>query len=244
MLTSVTRFPGGVNSQRADGMHADLRVPFVGAYAQFFDDFMPYTAGNYVVTGTGSIAQAAAAAKANENGIALVTTPAGGGEQALQSQGTTLPFAFAANKELFVGARIALDDATLGGFLIGITGAATAPIGTPATDGVYFVKNSSGQPSLFVRSAGATVASVVAPQAVTLANGAWYDVGVTFSPVDGILRGFAVGAPGTVGTVVSLPLPAGMTFPIVGLSPNFSVIGTAAGARACQLDYLWAAKSR
>lgn len=243
MLTSVTRFPGGVNAQRPDGAHADLRVPFIGNYAQFFDDFMPYTAGNYVVTGTGSVAQAAAAAKANENGIALVTTPAGGGEQALQSQSTTLPFAFAANKEMFVGARMAIDDATLGGFLIGLTGAATAPIGTPATDGVYLVKNSNGQPSLFVRSAGSVVASVVAPQSVTLVNGAVYDLAVTFSPVDGILRGF-IFSPSAVGTALSMPLPAGMTFPIVGLSPNFSVIGTAAGARVCQLDYLWAAKSR
>lgn len=241
MLNTITRFPGGVNSNNPDGGHGDLRTPFIGIYAQFFDDFLPYNVANYTPTlGGGTIAQAAAGT-ANENGVAVFTTAAAGGETAMQIGNPIRLAGFASlTKELFFGARLQVDDATLAGLFIGFSAIATAPITTPPTDGIYITKASgSTTPQAIVRVGGSTIHSATMG---SMQGGVWYDFAMVFTPGEGVMRAFMTpyGSPPQAYRVAAPP----SSLPTAGLSGNISFSGTAAGARTGLVDYIWGAKSR
>jgi len=227
MLASITRYAGGVGNVSPDVGLADLREPFDGAYVTFFDDFLPYVAANYTVTGTGSAAQVAGGAGGR---IGIVSSA--GGEQALQPALLAFDLNTAA-KELFFQCRAMVDDATLSGFLIGLTVADTSPYASAPSDGVW-IKKTAGTTNAVatLRVGGADIATGALP--VMVAN-QMYDFGFAFTPAEGILRAWQGPA------LVRLTPP---TFPssAVPLSANISSFGAA--ARTLTADYVWAAQSR
>lgn len=226
-LTSVTRLPGGITNQGVDAGLADLRKEFAGVYVTYFDDFIPFTAANYTVTGTGSAAQIAGAA-----GGQISVISSAGGEQALQP--IVFPFTLEATKDFFFQARAMIDDASLSGFFIGISAADISPYASAPTDGLWFRKTAGATGVTATLRAGsvdiATALFVNNPVA-----GVMYDWSFAYTPQDGVLRA-AISGLGAMRLIPSAPLPT------VAMAPNISSFGAAARTLAC--DYIYAAKGR
>lgn len=227
MLTSVTRFVGGVGNVTGDQPLIDLRKPFEGLYVTFFDDFLPYTAANYVVTGAGS-----AAAVVNADGGRINLISSAGGEQSIQS--VAYPFTLAAGQDLFYQARFMIDDANLSGFAMGFGAADTTPYATAPTDGVV-LRKTAGAVGVTATLYAASVAVASGVISNPLVAGTMYHAGIAFTPQDSALR-VTINGIGAVRLLPAAPLPT------VPMAPFVSSFGAA--ARTLQLDYLYMAKGR
>src|SRR5262245_50251385 len=227
MLSSITRFPGGVGNMSLDSGLADLREPFDGAYVTFFDDFTPYTAANYTVTGTGSAAQVAGG-----QGGRITVISSAGGEEALQP--AYLPFDLNASKgELFFQTRLMVDDATLAGFFAGLSVADTSPYASAPTDGIWIRKTAGTTNAVAtLRVGGVDIATGALPAMTALTL---YDIGFAYTPSDGVLRAWQ-------GLAQVRLTPATFPSSAVPVTPNLSSFGAA--ARTLTVDYLWAMQSR
>lgn len=187
MLSSVTRYPGGVNNQAENAGLADLKFPSSFAYNTFDDDFNTYVAANWTVGGTLPGVPALVAGAAGDGGILAVPTTAAVSETTVQAPNLTITPDI--TKDLFVAGRIKLDDASLGGFFFGIGATTANPLGVSPTAGIYFRKLvGTFTPQLILRVGNADVALVTAP--INMANDTWYNLVIAYTAADGVLRGF------------------------------------------------------
>lgn len=229
MADTVTRFQGGVNNQSPNWPLANLAVPFVGTYAQIFDDFLPYAATDWTVTGAGTVAQVA-----NGDGGQIAVTSSAGGEQAMQR--TLLAFTPSLTKDFFFSVRGMIDDTGLSGFFIGLSVADTSPYATAPTDGIFWKKTAGAvNAAATLRIGSVDVASAVMPY--PLAANVMGDIGFAYSAGEGVLRAFIGPA-----AVRLMPASGLAQLPAVPMSTNISSYGAA--ARALTVDYTYIAKGR
>lgn len=179
-------------------------------YAVWEDDFLPYTAGNYVVTAAGG-------------SVATTTTNGIGGRILFTSGAVALDFASiqtAANflvstpKKLVALTRISLGDVTASSVIFGFLNAGATPFSP--TDGIYISKASGGNVwTLSVRASGTARGSVTIPFTPTINTD--FDLGIL---VDRLGNIWAFAGSGMVG---------------IQNNQNTSVLGPTAGILAANL---------
>lgn len=133
--------PNGLNDVDSTGMWASCPFPIRNTHVLYEEDFHKYTAGDWVVTETGTGTRALANAA---NGILVITNAAAdndanfyqwaGGAGAVKEQ-----WKFVVNKELFFEAIFKVSDVTQSDFIMGLQITDTTPLAV--TDGVYFRKD-------------------------------------------------------------------------------------------------------
>jgi len=227
-LSSVTRLPAGLSLSPETGPLADMGIPWTFKYQTQLDDFFKFAAADWVVTGTGV---PALVSPSNGGVLNIVNSAASGDETAAQFAGgnaaVRLNFLTAVASELFINARIALDNPSLASALFGLTGVATAPITTPPTNGIFFRRLFGANPwSCVIRNAG--VETVVTSNAVP-ANNEFRELGFAYTPQNGKATFFDNGA----AFPFTLPVP----IPVVNMAVNQSVRNGSAAARTFSLDW-------
>jgi hypothetical protein len=234
MLSSITRFPGGVNNLSPDSGLADYRDNSPLVYNTMYDDFNKLIAADWTTAGTAPGA-AALAASADGGVVALPTTVTNPSETS--TSWNTLSYTPDITKDLFVSARVQIDDATLGGFLFGLSvGSAASPLGTPPVSGIYFRKP-TGAATLqaVLRIASVDVAVATFPDPVVAAT--WYHLTIAYTAADGALRAFS-----GLSAVRLATNPASLGAVPMGLV--FSVRNSSAAIRTLLIDNYLVAKAR
>ena len=239
MLSSVTRYPGGLANVVEGSLFGDLKQPSPTKYHVFFDDFDRYTAGDWVVTETD--AGATQALVGADGGQLVITNTAGitdvvdlrwaGGSGAFLGN-----FTFDPAKDLFVAAKFKLDNASLPGALIGLGSVDTSPVATPPVDTVALIK-AGGAATLSARvgSSTGTVSTTVAGAAMVADT--FVVAGLAYTAADGKMTFFQDDAASPVTGWVA---PAAATL----MAPNIGMVNTTAVARVMTLDWVFFAKQR
>jgi len=148
-MSSPKRFSNGVTNVASGntlGSYVDTDPTKV---VTFFDDFMPYTGTDWVITATSVGAGTSAAAQSDTYiGGAVVITNAANENDSLWLQqshdgGTNdlEGWRMQAGKKAWFKAKFQGDDVDQTSFIIGIHTAATDPLDTPPTDGIWFQSN-------------------------------------------------------------------------------------------------------
>ena len=232
MLSSVTRYPGGLANVVEGSLFGDLKQPSPTKYHVFFDDFDRYTAGDWVVTETD--AGATQALVGADGGQLVITNTAGitdvvdlrwaGGSGAFLGN-----FTFDPAKDLFVAAKFKLDNASLPGALIGLRS-------SNSTNTVALIK-AGGAATLLARvqSSTGTVSTTVAGAAMVADT--FVVAGLAYTAADGKMTFFQDDAASPVTGWVA---PAAATL----MAPNIGMVNTTAVARVMTLDWVFFAKQR
>jgi hypothetical protein len=216
----------------SDGL-ADLKLPTAFDYNLLQDDFNTYVAANWTVGGTLPGVPALVAGAAGDGGILAIPTTAAVSETSVALPNLTITPAI--NKDLFVAARLKLDDAILGGFFFGIGTVAANPLGVSPTDGIYFRKLvGTFTPQVILRIGSVDVAVLTSP--IDMASNTWYDLVIAYTAIDGALRAFV-----NDGSVRVATNPASLGG--VPMSLIFSA-RTAATLRTLSVDNYLIAKAR
>lgn len=227
----VTRFPFGVTNAGQDTVFADLTMSDPTLYHTYFDDFDTYTAGDWVVTATGSTTQALTA---GDGGWLLLTNSAADNDL-LALQKTPAAFSFTAGKKTFFSARLKVSNATQCDFVVGLQVVDVTPL--DVTDGVYFLKaDDAATVSIICRkdaSTGSTSASAIATLADdTFVTLAWY-----YDGVDKIV--YAVN-----GAVLGSLAATSAFLPDALCTVSFALQNGSAAARTMTVDYIYVAEER
>jgi hypothetical protein len=232
MLSSVTRYPGGLANVVEGSLFGDLKQPSPTKYHVFFDDFDRYTAGDWVVTETD--AGATQALVGADGGQLVITNTAGitdvvdlrwaGGSGAFLGN-----FTFDPAKDLFVAAKFKLDNASLPSALIGLRS-------SNSTNTVALIK-AGGAATLLARvqSSTGTVSTTVAGAAMVADT--FVVAGLAYTAADGKMTFFQDDAASPVTGWVA---PAAATL----MAPNIGMVNTTAVARVMTLDWVFFAKQR
>ena len=232
MLSSVTRYPGGLANVVEGSLFGDLKQPSPTKYHVFFDDFDRYTAGDWVVTETD--AGATQALVGADGGQLVITNTAGitdvvdlrwaGGSGAFLGN-----FTFDPAKDLFVAAKFKLDNASLPSAVIGLRS-------SNSTNTVALIK-AGGAATLLARvqSSTGTVSTTVAGAAMVADT--FVVAGLAYTAADGKMTFFQDDAASPVTGWVA---PAAATL----MAPNIGMVNTTAVARVMTLDWVFFAKQR
>jgi hypothetical protein len=232
MLSSVTRYPGGLANVVEGSLFGDLKQPSPTKYHVFFDDFDRYTAGDWVVTETD--AGATQALVGADGGQLVITNTAGitdvvdlrwaGGSGAFLGN-----FTFDPAKDLFVAAKFKLDNASLPTALIGLRS-------SNSTNTVALIK-AGGAATLLARvqSSTGTVSTTVAGAAMVADT--FVVAGLAYTAADGKMTFFQDDAASPVTGWVA---PAAATL----MAPTIGMVNTTAVARVMTLDWVFFAKQR
>lgn len=180
----VSHFENGLNNVDTESMYASLPIPTSKNFAHFKEEFHRYTAGDYVITETGTGTRALA----NEiNGVLVITNAAAdndanffqwaGGAGAVKEQ-----WKFVSGKELFFEARFKVSDITESDFIFGLQITDTTPLAV--TDGVYFRKDDgdSNLDFVVIKNSTATTTTI----ASQLANDTYVNLGFHYNGSDAI----------------------------------------------------------
>jgi len=203
-------------------------------YSMMSDDFHGFTAANWTLTGAGAAAHSAGA---DGGVIALSTSGTINTEQSMAFGAPNLTITPDITKDLFVAARVQLDDVVNGGFFFGLSSATGVPLTTPPTNGIYFRKltgTDTGQ--ITVRVAGTNTYNVDLP---VVASTTWYDLVIAYTADDGALRGY-VGN----GAVRVATYPTALTLGSSPLGLVFAVRNQSAAIRTLLIDNYFVAKAR
>ena len=223
-------FPDGLNNlPNSHWMRGRdrLPVPYPPVWSSWFDDFMSYTAGDWVVTEVSDSTQAMGDA---DDGVLVLTTLTTEDDAAhLQSVGEV--YTFQSGKEVYFEARLKIGDATQSDFVIGLQVRDTTPLAT-MTDGMFFQKD-DGDALLDFHSmassadtASTGVHTVVDDTYMKLAF--YYDGGTqVLVSVNDALVATVTATPSTTELTVSSAVQAG-----------------SAAADVLSVDYIWVAKER
>lgn len=174
-MGTPTRFTGGLTQAAEFQPLGQLGIPDPFYFASFYDDFLPYRAGDYTVTATGG--SVAATASGGTGGRILLTTGATIGNQA-EIQQPTANFAHVPGKKLAFLCRVNLADVVNSNFLAGLINTTVTPFA--ADTGIYFLKASGANTvQLIAESGGVVVGSADIPVIANnvFLNGADMDLG-------------------------------------------------------------------
>lgn len=140
---TVTRWPNGVSDAAVGAPLANYAGLNPTRYHRWFDDFDAWTAANWVVTETDSgatetIANADGGILLFQNTAAdndLVSAQWAGGNGA-----TAETFKWESTKDMVIGARFKVSNATQSDVLIGLAITDTSPLASLPSDGLFFYK--------------------------------------------------------------------------------------------------------
>lgn len=229
------------------------------------EDFWRYFAGDWVQSGGGTYVIEAAGA----GGVLDITTTAVLNNEAAiqfagQSGSVSRQFTPANNRDLLFFTSLKMSEASVASFLAGLTAVATAPIGTPPTDGVYFLKGTGTRvPSLVIRTGGVSTTftpgtNPVGSAPFSMADNTFYDMGFAYEGSTGNLH-FWFGPQGSCTNflISNFPNTHALLLPqeysagnqaanltTAALAPNFSILNGAASAKVLSLDSYVAARLR
>ena len=131
----TTRLPSGVNTDTTSSIFANYPIPRTASLIEYFNDFMTYTAGDWVVTETQ--AGATQALTAGSGGWLLLTNSAADNDL-IALQKTPAMLDLSATKQAWFSCRFKVSDATQSDFVFGMQVVDTTPL--DVTDGIYFLK--------------------------------------------------------------------------------------------------------
>ncbi len=250
-MSTPTRYTGGFTQDAEFQPLGQIGMPDPFYYAEFADDFLPYSTGDYTVTATGG--SVAASANSGTGGRILLTTGAVSGNSAAIQQ-PTANFAHVPSYKLAFLTRVNLTDVINSTLLAGLINTTATPL-TPA-DGIYFSKPSGDNEILLTAvSAGATVGQVTIPTVNNnvFLNNADMDLGFLVDDKENIwaYAGYhLVGNKANQNFTLLGPVAAirseSLTGPLSILPINPTVV-LAAGTAAAQtgsVDFLYAAQER
>lgn len=270
-IVPTTRMPKGVTNAAPWQTLANAGFLDPSWAHVFFDDFDPYVAATYTISGTGG----AVAAIAGRGGLVSATTPATSGNAVViqratatfSTQNTTTVFGNRVTAQVFF--KIALWNTVVnasGTIITGIADSMTAP-----NNGYTIQRNSSGVWSLNVYSASGTALATATLPTVTetlyqasqttgqpFELGIYVneigDIGAFVNPTTGSIGGSGntpntfITSPGSTGRGALAVIPATAYTPIAVqttyLAPGFSYTNTATQAGGIDIDYILAAQDR
>lgn len=167
---SPTRFPAGITNSNVGDVTANLGQPDPTKFFQDFEDFEYYTAGNWSVGGSPTVAAAAGAG-------GRITVTIASTEATLRR--AVASFAATPGKQIFFKVRFSLADVANTTFWAGLFNASATPAN--ATDGIYIDKpdavatfNASVRKNATTGANNVTGLGLVADGVMTTL-GFWYD---------------------------------------------------------------------
>ena len=228
--SQVVRLVNGVTNVSENNILADFGMLDPTKWIVHFDDFVNYNSADWTTTavGTGTTAQG------DGLGGFLVSTTSGASGDSRFTQKIGRPFVLSSSKKAFFKVRLKIDNVLTCSMVAGLQLNDTTP--EDATDGIYFIKQSSNSIDIVCRK-DATTGSNSASGIATMVNDtfielAWYydGEGVLYYAVDGVVRG---------------SIAATSAFlPDTNLSVSFGFETNAAATRAGTVDYVFAALER
>lgn len=187
----TTRLPSGVNTETTSSIFANYPIPRTASLIEYFNDFMTYTAGDWVVTETQ--AGATQALTAGSGGLLLLTNSAADNDL-IALQKTPAMLDLSATKQAWFSCRFKISDATQSDFVFGMQVVDTTPL--DATDGIYFLKADGAATVDIICRKNATTGSTSAASIATAVSDTfiqldWYydGAGYLFYAVNGTVSG-------------------------------------------------------
>lgn len=251
MSGSPTRFTSGFTQDAIFQPLGQIGTPNPFFYATYADDFLPYVAGNYVVTAaSGSVA---ASDDSGTGGRILMTTD-DIDEAFAAIQPATADFAYVPSKKLAYLVRVNLTDVTASAMMAGLIQTSTTPF--IVTDGIYFFKEAgSNAVQLCVMHDSVLIGSVDMPSvenSSAFLDGADQDLGFYIDRL-GNVKAFMgyhlVGsknqnrtALGPMATIWASDMTD--TINTLPISPTVVVQASGATAQTMSVDFQYAAQER
>ena len=187
----TTRLPSGVNTDTTSSIFANYPIPRTASLIEYFNDFMTYTAGDWVVTETQ--AGATQALTAGSGGWLLLTNSAADNDL-IALQKTPAMLDLSATKQAWFSCRFKVSDATQSDFVFGMQVVDTTPL--DVTDGIYFLKADGAATVDIICRKNATTGSTSAASITTAVSDTfiqldWYydGAGYLFYAVNGTVSG-------------------------------------------------------
>ena len=187
----TTRLPSGVNTETTSSIFANYPIPRTASLIEYFNDFMTYTAGDWVVTETQ--AGATQALTAGSGGLLLLTNSAADNDL-IALQKTPAMLDLSATKQAWFSCRFKISDATQSDFVFGMQVVDTTPL--DVTDGIYFLKADGAATVDIICRKNATTGSTSAASIATAVSDTfiqldWYydGAGYLFYAVNGTVSG-------------------------------------------------------
>jgi len=145
-MASPIRYSDGVTNAAAGGLFGQFPMLVPTKMISLFEDFLPYTAADWVKTATSAGAGTSAAAQSDTGiGGAVIITTAANEDDSLWLQrshdgGTNdlEAIQFAVGKKAWFECKFQGNEAEQQDFILGIHKVATDPIDTAPTDGIWF----------------------------------------------------------------------------------------------------------
>lgn len=228
-----TRFPGGINTTWPHWAMAMMGQPDPTRFITDFDDFITYTATDWLITTVGTGTRVLTAG----NGGLLTVTNSAAAPDANYYQRPAANFLLTPGKRTFFKARFKVDDATLADVQFGLINTDGTPL--DATDGIWFRKAAGGTSIIGTVRKDATTGSSSTTSLGTLANDTFIEVAFHYdgkNEVEFFINNVRTGSVTDVLSTTFLPDAA--------LSTSFGILNGSAVAQALTVDYVLAAQER
>lgn len=233
-----TRYPAGVVNSTQDASWGNFLQPRPDLYTMYFDDFLKYTATDWVVTETDSGATQAIAAAGEGGQLVITNTAADADNVSLQWAGgsgaVATQFTWDSTKDFVVAARFKLGAVIDQAAVIGVAITDTSPAASLPVNGIFFYK-ADGAAALIasVRKAGASTSIALG----NMVADTFVDVMLFYTAADGTWRAFSGG--NLVGSVSTASIS-----PTAALAPTLALLNGDAVANVLTVDRLIVAKQR
>lgn len=222
---SNTRLASGITNVAQDSIFADMVQPVPTKFAEYFNDFYTYTAGDWVVTETD--AAATEALTAGNNGLLLITNTAADNDL-VALQKTPAMALLSTTQKSFFSCRFKTSDATQSDIVFGMQVVDTTPL--DVTDGIYFLKADGAATFDIIARKNATTGSTSATAIASLADD-------TFSLLEWYYDGNGKLTYAVNGTVLGA-LTITDYFPDTTLTMSFALQNGEAVAKTMTVDYI------
>jgi hypothetical protein len=237
MAISPMRIPAGVSTAAKNTTLYNYIAEDPTKVHVSFDDFSSYTAGDWVVTETGSGSRALTAG----NGGLLLITNAAADNDNNQFQRVKEHVLMSATKRAWFKTRLKMSDATQTDFAVGLmaldTDVFSSTGGDGVTDGIFFYKDDGVATLDFYVQKNTTTGQNTSAAVTTLADDTFVTLGWYFD-ANGTCQVF-------VNDVQIVTLDASATFlPDANLSMSFAIKNGEAVAKTMTVDYVFSAIER
>lgn len=235
MPNTPTRYPKGVGTTEAQKALGMFPLPNPFKNHLYFNDFDTYTATDWTITTTEAGTGSATEAVTDKDGGALLLTNAAGDNDLDNLQLAGESFAMAAGKQAWFACKFQVSDATQSDVFMGlIIKAATDPVGTAPTDGIFFRKDDGDTNVDFVVTKNSTATTATA--ITTMADATDIELAFHYDGVDTITY-YVDDA--RVGTSVTTNLPDDEVLAVMMHIQNGEAV-----AKTMTVDWIMACKER
>jgi len=234
----VSRWPGGVNDATEVGAYAGFAGLRPFRYFYYSDDFIGYTATDWVLTETDAGSTEVVTTGA-EGVLAITNVSAGATDEAsiqwAGGSGAVSPqFVWDSTKDFILQCRFKVSVAATTGALVGLAATDTTPVASLPANGIFFNKTSASAALLAnIRKAGVSTTIALG----NVADDTFVDCVLYFSSTKNTWAAYLENA--LVGTISTDAVT-----PTVALAPTIGVLNGAAAALVLSVDKFFAAKQR